>query len=234
MNYSKYDLTKFDYGFFQGNNKERITNFDVSFFASVGVGRSILRDSKFNESMQASVPLYAMKRRAETKLSGKVEAFIDLRLNTIRELALDSTFGAQVSLSKIYSVLIPFEGEIKSSVLVSKTIGRSAGVADSIVSLVKLSKLMSKLVQVNGIVNAYVEARSFREVHMIVNVTMLPGDELIIDSDMANIVLNGESVVDKYDGDEFIYLTNRIDVLQITPLGGGTLDGIIVYNEGWL
>ena len=232
--YTKYDLTRFDFSTLQGNAKDRLASFVNVFQATIGAGRTVSRTNKFDVSVQADIVLYSLKKRVAVKFADVALAIIKAGLNTYRNVSADGLIGSSIVLSKYHSPVITLEENVLSSVMLSKKLLRGFAAHESISALIRISKNMHTRAAFDEIVNGLVKAASFRVVHMIISARMMPGEDMIIDSDMANVFVNGESVVDKYDGDEFVFLTNRLNVMQITPLGGGTLEGIIVYNEGWL
>lgn len=234
MNYTKFDLSKFDLGSPSGHAKERTVIFSNICFMSVGVGRTVARSGKFTNSVQAEIGLRGLRKRSDAILSSSMLCDVGLFYNAIRSVRVGDSCDAAVTLNKVRRNIVSFNQETKSSILLSKQINRKNTLICSVLVFVLLNKARAKLFEINEVFDSFVDFKNFREIHTTIDIKFLPDDELIIDSEYANVLLNGVSIADKYAGDEFIYLTKDVVAVKITPLGGGTLEGIIEYNEGWL
>lgn len=66
-----------------------------------------------------------------------------------------------------------------------------------------------------------------------IDVTLYPGHELRIDSDLFNVMLNGQNAIHLQRGD-WIYLDRNSTELLLEAGTGGRLDGQIIYQERYL
>lgn len=233
MDYQAFDYSKFDLSGKLGHAKARVVTYVEVFTASLGLGRTISRDCKFNTNAQAEISLLGLRKRTAI-IPNVFDISIDLRGNIIRALSLREHVNISAAIIKERSVKIDFEEETKSSFVLSKISDRISRHVSLIDSNIALKKIAKRYFDANEVVNAFIDAYNVKEVHFIINAILNPGDELIIDSENVNVLLNGHSIVDKVDGDDFIILSDKLAWLRVIPLGGGTFDGTIAYNEGWL
>lgn len=66
-----------------------------------------------------------------------------------------------------------------------------------------------------------------------INTTLYPNDELRIDSDLFNVMINGQNAIHLQQGD-WIYLDKNSKDILIETGTGGLLNGQIIYKERFL
>lgn len=88
-------------------------------------------------------------------------------------------------------------------------------------------------IQAYGIFGAVVTAEAFEEIILNLDITLKPGDILVIDSDNFRVLRNGKNAI-KYHSGDWIDELNR-NSKSITIDGGGTaLESSIYFQELWL
>jgi hypothetical protein len=72
-----------------------------------------------------------------------------------------------------------------------------------------------------------------QEVMTILGVNMVPGDELVIDTEHMTVTLNGENIIDRVS-DDAVFFKLMSGINDITVEGGTTADVRIVWKDRWL
>lgn len=72
-----------------------------------------------------------------------------------------------------------------------------------------------------------------QEVMTILGVNMIPGDELVIDTEHMTVTLNGENIIDRVS-DDAVFFKLMSGINDITVEGGTTADVRIVWKDRWL
>lgn len=67
----------------------------------------------------------------------------------------------------------------------------------------------------------------------ILGVNMVPGDELVIDTEHMTVTLNGENIIDRVS-DDAVFFKLMSGINDITVEGGTTADVRIVWKDRWL
>lgn len=232
MGFSKFDLMKFNIST-TGNTKERTVGFISTFFANVGANKTTTRNVKMGSTVQTSASLLSLRKRianASSTISGSVNAYLVVS----RPFDIQVPVKGALLLSKEMSIKVPFSAAMIPSVLVSYDNAAVVSIVGSTSSQVLLRSNIYRKPKFNEVFNAFVDLFAFREIVIYINASIAPDSELIIDSENALVTLDGVSILDKFEGADFIQLTNRVESLQLIPLGGGALSGTISYSEGWL
>lgn len=83
------------------------------------------------------------------------------------------------------------------------------------------------------IITAIAEAEATDVFSIEIDVTLAPGDTLVIDSDHYTVLHNGENILDKHSGD-WVELSRNTRTLLVESGTPATLETSILYTERYL
>lgn len=83
------------------------------------------------------------------------------------------------------------------------------------------------------IISAQTSAEATDVFTISIDVTLKPGDTLVIDSDHYTVLHNGENILDKHSGD-WLELSRNVRSVQVGSGTPATLKATVLYTERWL
>ena len=93
-----------------------------------------------------------------------------------------------------------------------------------------IAKLSSDLYEM---IMAQAEAEATDMYTTSIDVTLAPGDVLVIDSDHYTVLLNGENILHLHSGD-WVWLSRDTSTITIDTGSGGQIDASMLYTERYL
>lgn len=123
--------------------------------------------------------------------------------------------------------------DINCIVNFAKEIKRNAAFDCTVLQRFTLSRIVVKSSYPTAIVNSLVSIIHTITQTTTVDITIPPGGELRIDSDVFTVTLNGVNIIHAHDGD-WIMLDNTLLNLIVDTGSGGNLQGQILFTQRYL
>lgn len=188
------------------------TNADLSFIAGVNVNGNVTLSIGHYEGLLGNEQLTGVA-------NAHVGISIDGRMNSVVNCSADwrkvLINGVTVDKNDVYVNL--YEARLDSALN----------------GILKASADYSIVEEYSEILGGHVSTVNLSQDTFIANVTIPPGGKLIIDSNVFNMLLNGQNAIHLQKGD-WIDLDRNVIYLDITAGTGGTLNGSIIYQARYL
>ena len=123
--------------------------------------------------------------------------------------------------------------ELSSQSWASKNIPTSLGLSDCFTAMAAGSKNIPTFFKASEILTSTSEATSQTMERTTLELTIPPGGELRIDSELFSVLLNGENALHTQSGD-WINISRELLRLIIESASGGQLQGQLIYTERYL
>lgn len=142
----------------------------------------------------------------------------DVSMTAYRSLEFKEEFDSEISSGRAYCP--PFEVEA------SETIG---------LEYIAYYEIWPELVEGYELVSTVLSVESVQEFVCMLNVTLKPGQRLIIDADNYNVTIDGEDAIDCHTGEWLDALNRNTTGISIQAASGGrNLSASILYTERYL
>lgn len=122
---------------------------------------------------------------------------------------------------------------LDASVWGSKDIPATMALADRLTAQTAGSKNIPAPLQASEIMTSIMEATSQTTERTTIQITIPPGGELRIDSELFIVLLNGENALHTQSGD-WINISRNLLRLIVESASGGKLQGQLIYTERYL
>ncbi len=206
----------------------------------------------FSEAMGAvagaAIPVDFRDRYAET-LQGSVRGTVSIistfsaddRLFTTAKMSADVITRATLSEvlqaaaygQKNTPAALAVLDELAARVLASKNIPATLTLADRLTTWTEGSKNVPAPLKVSEVLTSMLEATSQTTERTTLQLTIPPGGELRIDSELFLVLLDGENALHTQSGD-WINISRDLLRLIVESASGGQLRGQLIYTERYL
>ena len=145
----------------------------------------------------------------------------------------DCTINANIHASKIMNLDIPWDTTIELSLYVGKEMPLDLSWHDDINIDLYVGKEMPTEIDGWGIIDMFMTGGILYTTTTIIDVTIPPGMEIQIDSDIFTAWLRDDNIIHLYNG-EWIMLNRQIVSIDLDSATGGNLEGEMIYNERFI
>lgn len=230
-----------------GNARYSLTRYSVN-----QANRTLAVEVRLSESLGAlvgaAVPVSKRVRLAETmrgSIRGAVSimsafsaqdslgAAVRLSANVLSTAALADSLQGSVYLQKDVPVSLEAMETLSANTWVSKDIPADTGLAEQLSARVIGSKNIPSAFLAAEVLTTSFDATSQTTERTTLHLTIPPGGELRIDSELFTVLLNGENALHTQSGD-WISLSREVLRLNIESATGGDLEGQMIYTERYL
>lgn len=206
----------------------------------------------FSEAMGAvagaAVPVDLRGRFAETLLGSargtvslvsalsagsSLEAAVRMSANVLAGAAFGETLSASVYGQKDLPAVLGSGEELKARVWGGKDMPASLELAERLNQRISGSKNIIAVLSVFEVLTSLLEATSHITERAVFQLTIPPGGELRIDSDLFTVLLDGENALHTQSGD-WVNLSRELWKLTVESASGGGLEGQLIYTERYL
>ncbi len=190
-----------------------------------------IRD-RYAETLQGSargtVSVISVFSAADSLFSAaKMSADVVTRA-TLSEAVLGSVYGQKNTPAALSAL-----AALTAQILGSKNLPTSLELADHLAAAAAGSKDVPALLMGSEILTSILEATSQITERTTLQLTIPPGGELRIDSELFVVLLNGENALHTQSGD-WINISRELLRLIIESASGGQLQGQLIYTERYL
>lgn len=206
----------------------------------------------FSESMGmlagAAVPVDFRGRYGETfqgavrgtvsvisTLSGREELRTRARMsaNVIARSSLMEAFQAGVYGQKNMPAALDIQSVLDGAFRASKDVPAALGIVDVLSACVSASKNIPIDMIASEVLTSMLEAISQTTERAVFQVTIPPGGELRIDSELYTVLLNGQNALHTQSGD-WVRISRELLRVTVECASGGGLSGQLIYTERYL
>ncbi len=233
-NLKSFNTSKFNIGNEDSENPEIILNCYEKFDVTVNFGKNtqitFTTSEKFNVDSIGSIT-YIEKFNLEEEINSKIlsNAYVVLDLN------LDEKLNVNLNIKEdIYQNLLTEEKlKIKSYTTLNTNFENIFKDSINIYNLLIGKDILHD--EINVYESLLTQISSYFLDSKIVSVDLIipPGKTLVIDSDNFTAYLDGENVLDKYNGD-WINLSRNVKSIELFTGEGKNIESYIIYKERYL
>lgn len=232
MNNGKFSLMKFSLKTMAEPDFQFSVSFSDNVRGMVSFSQNILVEQFYNVSIDGRALCTAgiyFAANYQSDVQSKVVLYPNVKFTA----SYADDVMSKVYLASDMNAFTLFDDVVEAKVFVSKDSTFGVTFEDNINSLISIVKnmLMDRLnlsAQVYCIISAdIVDTKIFN-----LSVTLNPGEEIRIDSEMFTVTKNGENIIHLFDGD-WIYLSREVFALVATA-AGAPLTGKVIYVERYL
>lgn len=228
---SRYSLVRYSV-----NRADKTIEIVESFSESVGgmAGAAVPIDfrDRYEESSQGSVR-GTVSVISAFSTSGDLAALVKMSANEAIRDIFSETLQTVAYGSKDAPVVLAFEDRINAPVWGSKDIPAALPMADVLTARTAGSKNVPTHLQAVEILTSILEATSQTTERTTLQLSIPPGGELRIDSELFLVLLNGENALHTQSGD-WINISRNLLRLIVESASGGQLRGQLIYTERFL
>lgn len=211
---------------------EIVEQFSETMGAVAGAAIPVDIRDRYAETLQGSargtVSVISVFSAADSLFSAaKMSADVVTRA-PLSEAVLGSVYG-QKNTPAALSALAALTAQIRGS----KNLPTSLELADHLAAAAAGSKNVPALLSGSEILTSILEATSQTTERTTLQLTIPPGGELRIDSELFVVLLNGENALHTQSGD-WINISRELLRLIIESASGGQLQGQLIYTERYL
>lgn len=196
----------------------------------------------------AAIPVEVRERYAEA-LQGYTRGTVSI----VTALAVQSGLGVAAGMSadvitgavlaedllgsvsgrKNTPIALVSEDALAAEVFGAKAIPAGLAFAERLSAGVTGSKDIHAMLNVSEVLTTMLEATSQTTQRAVFQLTIPPGGELRIDSDLYTVLLDGENALYTQEGD-WVYISRNLLRVIIESASGGPLSGQLIYTERYL
>jgi len=231
---NRYNLTRYN---LQSVDRERFISASFTgaeFFGNV-VGHSVTISGLLYgyEAVHLAIRVFPILCGSFTGLESVGAWKPSLSLNLLAGFSAKETVGAAAVLGKHMLAGFTAREDIRAAAALGRGMqGRFDGKA-YIGAYAAMGRLMRASFTGTGIIGSFITAKSVYYTSMLINVTIPPGGELRLDSELFNATLNGANVLHLVNG-EWVFLSPRIRELRVNTGTTGALKGEVIFRERYL
>lgn len=196
----------------------------------------------------AAVPVFVRERYAEA-LQGSARgtvsviasftegdsltAAVRMSADVVTEEAFTEALIAAVSGCKNPPAALTSEDALTAAVHGAKNLPTPLELSDSLTAETAGSKNVPGALLASEVLTSMLEATSQTTERTTLQLTIPPGGELRIDSELFSVLLNGENALHTQSGD-WINISRSLLRLVVESASGGRLEGQLIYTERYL
>lgn len=165
-------------------------------------------------------------------ISGLFSA-VRMSADVITRATISETFQATAYGQKNTPAALAVAEKLAAQVRASKNIPVSVALADRLTAAAAGSKDIRASFKVSEVMTSMLEAISQTTERTTIDLTIPPGGELRIDSELFTVLLDGENALYTQSGD-WINVSRELLRLIIESASGGQLRGQLIYTERYL
>lgn len=231
FNDRRYSLTRYSV-----NRESQTIEISQVFSESVGmlVGAAVPVDfrGRYGETCQGTVRgtvsvISALSGREELRTQARMSA------DVITSSSLTGSFQADVYGQKNMPASFGVLGVLDGTFRASKNVPVALDVVDILSARVSASKNIPSGMAASEVLTSMLEAISQTTERAVFQLTIPPGGELRIDSELYTVLLNGQNALHTQSG-EWIRISRELLRITIESASGGGLEGQLIYTERYL
>ena len=206
--------------------------FSETLNAVAGPAVAVKYGGQFQESMQGSIRgtlsiISAMEAHAG------LFALVNMSADVLTSAAMFEALRAAAYGQKNIPAAIDSRDMLSASAWGAKNIPAALNLADIFTTETAGSKNVPASLKVSEVLTSILEATSQTTERATLQLTIPPGGELRIDSDLFIVLLNGENALHTQSGD-WINISRNLLRLIVESASGGLLQGQLIYTERYL
>lgn len=160
-------------------------------------------------------------------------AAVRISANVITQAALSGALHGSVCARKDTPAALSALDSLDARVLASKDLPAFLALASRLRSRTVGAKNVPAPLAVSGVLTSMLEATSQTTQRATFQLTIPPGGELRIDSELFTVLLDGENALHTQSGD-WINVSRELLRLTVESASGGGLQGQLIYTERYL
>lgn len=189
----------------------------------------------FSERVSQSAAITPLRN---AKASGTEQVSCSAAVNSLHwmpSMTAEETIAAKVLLSQIVRRPAALQETISCTASIGKDIALQAVFAETITEEVTGGTICSGHAEGYELISAVAGVEAVSEMTGDLQITLQPGQRLIIDAANYNILLDGENMIHTHSGDWLDNLNRDTINIQIQAASGGSgLEASILYTERYL
>lgn len=227
----RYSLTRFSVN--PGEKSAEVAvRFSEALGAVAGAAIHVSFRERYAETFQGSAQ-GTVSVLSDLPARGELHALARMSADVVTEAALSEVLGASVWGQKDTPAALAASDGLSALARASKNIPTALALADRLATRVEGSKDVPAALAAWEVLTALSEATSQTTERASFQLTIPPGGELRIDSELFLVLLNGENALHTQSGD-WINVSRSLLRLIVESASGGQLQGQLIYTERYL